>query len=314
MLRRSLRAAPPSVPSRSGYRRHDGTAGRRTHAARVPARPGRSRPWWPWSWPRSWSWSWLLRSAEQQHLPEAAALRERRGGDEARAGPPGDRRPQLRPELPGLARRRHQGLRPQRRVRREQAPAGRLEGHPRPGRRDVLLPGHAAPAHPGAAARHRDGHLHRRRVRGGPGSRHPGRRQPHRRPREHQRLPDRRLHRPGLRWHRRHRAHPARQLRFRQQGAERRGQRRRGRGDLQPGQRTGPHGAHRRHRGQPGPGHPGVDPQRTGPSTLTIPVVGASFADGESLAQSGSTASIEVLEPEIREDFNVLAEKPGQEA
>jgi Zn-dependent M28 family amino/carboxypeptidase len=48
------------------------------------------------------------------------------------------------------------------------------------------------------------------------------------------------------------------------------------------------------------------------PSNLTIPVVGASFADGESLARQGSTAYIEVLEPEIREDFNVLAEKAGK--
>jgi Zn-dependent M28 family amino/carboxypeptidase len=48
-----------------------------------------------------------------------------------------------------------------------------------------------------------------------------------------------------------------------------------------------------------------------GPSNLTIPVVGASFADGEALAQTGSTAYVEVLEPEIREDFNVIAEKTG---
>jgi Zn-dependent M28 family amino/carboxypeptidase len=43
-----------------------------------------------------------------------------------------------------------------------------------------------------------------------------------------------------------------------------------------------------------------------------IPVVGASFAQGEALAQPGSTAFVDVLEPEIREDFNVIAEKPGQ--
>lgn len=48
-----------------------------------------------------------------------------------------------------------------------------------------------------------------------------------------------------------------------------------------------------------------------GPSNLTIPVVGASFDDGVALAQEGSTALVEVLEPEIREDFNVIAEKPG---
>jgi hypothetical protein len=48
------------------------------------------------------------------------------------------------------------------------------------------------------------------------------------------------------------------------------------------------------------------------PSNLTIPVVGASFADGEALAQDGSTAFVEVIEPEIREDFNVIAEKQGR--
>jgi Zn-dependent M28 family amino/carboxypeptidase len=49
-----------------------------------------------------------------------------------------------------------------------------------------------------------------------------------------------------------------------------------------------------------------------GPSNLTIPVVGASFADGVALAEPGSTAFVEVIEPEIREDFNVIAEKPGR--
>jgi Zn-dependent M28 family amino/carboxypeptidase len=43
-----------------------------------------------------------------------------------------------------------------------------------------------------------------------------------------------------------------------------------------------------------------------------IPVVGASFADGAALAQAGSTAFVDVLEPDIRQDFNVIAEKPGQ--
>ena len=42
-----------------------------------------------------------------------------------------------------------------------------------------------------------------------------------------------------------------------------------------------------------------------------IPVVGASFADGVALAQAGSTALVDVPEPEIREDFNVIAEKAG---
>ena len=43
-----------------------------------------------------------------------------------------------------------------------------------------------------------------------------------------------------------------------------------------------------------------------------IPVVGASFADGVALAQKGATAFVEVLEPETREDFNVIAEKTGK--
>jgi Zn-dependent M28 family amino/carboxypeptidase len=43
-----------------------------------------------------------------------------------------------------------------------------------------------------------------------------------------------------------------------------------------------------------------------------IPVVGASFAQGEALAQAGSTAFVDVLEPDIREDYNVIAEKRGK--
>jgi Zn-dependent M28 family amino/carboxypeptidase len=43
-----------------------------------------------------------------------------------------------------------------------------------------------------------------------------------------------------------------------------------------------------------------------------IPVVGASFADGVALAQPGSTAYVEVREPEIRTDFNVIAELEGK--
>jgi Zn-dependent M28 family amino/carboxypeptidase len=44
---------------------------------------------------------------------------------------------------------------------------------------------------------------------------------------------------------------------------------------------------------------------------LTIPVVGASFASGVSLAQAGSTARVRVLPSETRTDMNVIAEKPG---
>jgi Zn-dependent M28 family amino/carboxypeptidase len=47
------------------------------------------------------------------------------------------------------------------------------------------------------------------------------------------------------------------------------------------------------------------------PSNLTIPVVGASFFDGETLAQPGSQAFINVEPDEIRVNYNVIAELPG---
>jgi Peptidase family M28/PA domain len=50
----------------------------------------------------------------------------------------------------------------------------------------------------------------------------------------------------------------------------------------------------------------------TGTITHNIPVVGASFADGVALSQPGSTAFVEVLPPERRTDFNVIAELPGK--
>jgi len=46
--------------------------------------------------------------------------------------------------------------------------------------------------------------------------------------------------------------------------------------------------------------------------THGIPVVGASFAQGEALAQPGSTAFVEVPPIQTREDFNVIAELPGE--
>ncbi len=49
----------------------------------------------------------------------------------------------------------------------------------------------------------------------------------------------------------------------------------------------------------------------TGTVEHGIPVVGASFANGEALAQSGSTAFVEVIPSETRTDFNVIAEKSG---
>ena len=48
------------------------------------------------------------------------------------------------------------------------------------------------------------------------------------------------------------------------------------------------------------------------PVTHTIPIVGASFADGEALAQAGSTALVEVIPAETRTDYNVIAEKRGK--
>ena len=44
---------------------------------------------------------------------------------------------------------------------------------------------------------------------------------------------------------------------------------------------------------------------------MTIPVVGASFADGAALAQAGSTALVDVDPPESRPQVNVIAELPG---
>jgi Zn-dependent M28 family amino/carboxypeptidase len=45
---------------------------------------------------------------------------------------------------------------------------------------------------------------------------------------------------------------------------------------------------------------------------VTIPVVGASFADGAALSQPGSTAFIKVDPPESRPQVNVIAENPGR--
>jgi Zn-dependent M28 family amino/carboxypeptidase len=46
-------------------------------------------------------------------------------------------------------------------------------------------------------------------------------------------------------------------------------------------------------------------------AAVTIPVVGASFADGAALAQAGSTASVEVPPAESRPQVNVIAERTG---
>ncbi len=64
----------------------------------------------------------------------------------------------------------------------------------------------------------------------------------------------------------------------------------------------------------------GNDPTREGlivgtlnPSSVpvTIPVVGASYADGVALSAAGSTARVRVLPSQTRTDYNVIAEKPG---
>jgi Zn-dependent M28 family amino/carboxypeptidase len=47
------------------------------------------------------------------------------------------------------------------------------------------------------------------------------------------------------------------------------------------------------------------------PAPITIPVVGASFANGVALARAGSTAHVRVDPSETRTDVNVIAELPG---
>jgi hypothetical protein len=54
-----------------------------------------------------------------------------------------------------------------------------------------------------------------------------------------------------------------------------------------------------------------LDLEGTQPSDLTVPVVGASFADGVQLAAEGSTAVVEVR-IEQRTDHSVIAELPGK--
>jgi Zn-dependent M28 family amino/carboxypeptidase len=65
----------------------------------------------------------------------------------------------------------------------------------------------------------------------------------------------------------------------------------------------------------------GNDPTREGlivgtlaPAVVTVPVVGASFANGVALAQSGSTAHVKVLPNETRTAANVIADLPGENA
>jgi len=63
----------------------------------------------------------------------------------------------------------------------------------------------------------------------------------------------------------------------------------------------------------------GNTPERSGliigtlvPTVVTVPVVGASFADGAALAAAGSTARVFVPAPEQRPQKNVIAELPGR--
>ena len=48
------------------------------------------------------------------------------------------------------------------------------------------------------------------------------------------------------------------------------------------------------------------------PLHATIPVVGASFAQGEALAAAGATAHVKVRPTETRTDYNVIADLPGK--
>jgi Zn-dependent M28 family amino/carboxypeptidase len=48
------------------------------------------------------------------------------------------------------------------------------------------------------------------------------------------------------------------------------------------------------------------------PVSHDIPVVGGSFADGVALSAPGSTAFVEVVPPEVRTEFSVIAELPGK--
>ncbi|WP_222266796.1 M20/M25/M40 family metallo-hydrolase [Modestobacter marinus] len=57
-----------------------------------------------------------------------------------------------------------------------------------------------------------------------------------------------------------------------------------------------------------------LDLEQTIPFDAAIPVVGASFADGEALSAPGSTAFVRVLPTERRTDHNVVAELPGTNA
>ena len=123
---------------------------------------------------------------------------------------------------------------------------------------------------------------------------------------------DQRLRGGGLRGrqlgrHGGYRAGPARHLLLRHQGVQRVQRGRRGGDHLQPGQHARAFGLIVADAGTRDDGTvAGM------PVTHTIPIVGASFADGEALAQAGSTALVEVIPAETRTDYNVIAEKRGK--
>ncbi len=171
------------------------------------------------------------------------------------------------------------------------------------------FPSIAAPADAGRGGL-RDRPLHGQRLgdRRGPG--HPGRHQSHTTAGVDQWLRGR-----GLRGHRlersgRHRAGPARHLLLRDEGVLRRAGRRRGRDHLQPGQHAGPGSTDRRGRHERGPadsgrprtGHPRHPGRRCQLRRRRRPS-----------PQAGSTAFIDVIPPETRTDFNVIAELPGND-
>ena len=59
------------------------------------------------------------------------------------------------------------------------------------------------------------------------------------------------------------------------------------------------------------PGREGLIVGTLAPSTAAIPVVGASFADGQALAQPGSVATVITPAPESRPQVNVIAQTKG---
>ena len=182
-----------------------------------------------------------LREPHERHRPGTARVRARRRRRRAPRGVPGHRRRERR-----HPRRRHPGLRGERRLRRRH-PRGRRLG--RQHRRVPLhLRGSLDPPAADPGQRHLpDRSVHRQRLRRRDRRRHAGRPPARAREHQHQRVRGGRLRRASppatiaLR--------PARHVRVRRQGRQRRGGRCRRRHHLQPGQHRGgrPPGPDRRH-------------------------------------------------------------------